>query len=325
MQSSAAPLTPALQAARHARPAATPEVAATAAAAVAMGTVAIVGLGLMGGSVARDLAALGIRVLGHDRDPSALRDAMDAGVVAAPLGDGLAGVERADVVIMATPVDEGPRMLALIARALQAAPDTVATRLVTDVGSTKRSILQAAATHGLESRFVGAHPLAGDHRWGWRASRRELFSGARVYLCPADGVDPEALALAHTLWGALGATPEPCDAAAHDDLLAWSSHLPQLSATALALALHRSGVGRTLLGPGGRDTTRLAGSSPEMWTAIARDNATALTAAVELLERQLGELRSVLATGDATRLRSLFSTAQDWFNGPESACGRDQG
>ncbi|HEX6630879.1 MAG TPA: prephenate dehydrogenase, partial [Gemmatimonadaceae bacterium] len=213
----------------------------------------------------------------------------------------------ADVVILATPVDAAPLVLAELAAARPAA------RLVTDVGSTKRGIVRAAEACGLGARFVGAHPLAGDHRWGWPASRRDLFSGARVYLCPAAGAADDAVALADALWRLLGAEPEPCDAAAHDELLAWSSHLPQLTATALALALRHAGVGRARLGPGGRDTTRLAGSSPALWASIARDNAVALAGALERMERELHDLRAALLADDEARLLSGLSDARAWF------------
>lgn len=295
--------------ARPADPAA-PDVATAygvGAGGAAIGIVAVIGLGLIGGSVARDLAALGIRVLGHDRDAGTVREAVGAGVVHAAMGDGLEGIGEADVVIVATPVDEAPRVLAAVAAAGTRA------RLVTDVGSTKRSIGEAAAAQGMGARFVGAHPLAGDHRCGWRASRRDMFRGARVYLCPAAGCDGDATTLACSLWELLGAVPELRDAADHDALLAWSSHLPQLTATALALALHESGVDRAQLGRGGMDMTRLAGSSPEMWTAITRDNPAAIAAAIETLERQLGELRAALRDGDRTRLLARFQAGREWF------------
>lgn len=279
--------------------------------AASLGTVAVIGLGLIGGSVARDLAALGVRVVGHDRDAATVRAARRAGVIDAALGEALEGVETADVVIVAAPVDEAPRIVAALAgRALAA-------RLVTDVGSTKRGVVAAAEAHGLGARFVGAHPLAGDHRWGWAASRRDLFAGARVYLCPAAGAAAEAVALAGSLWRLLGAAPVSGDAADHDALLAWSSHLPQLAATALALTLREAGVDRAQLGPGGRDTTRLAGSSPALWTAIARDNAPALAAAVAQLEHQLGELRAALLGDDAVRVQARLAAAHAWFAADE--------
>ncbi|HEU4630481.1 MAG TPA: prephenate dehydrogenase [Gemmatimonadaceae bacterium] len=298
-----------------ARPAAPPVAATAGYAAASLGTVAVIGLGLIGGSVARDLAALGVRVLGHDRDADVVRAAHRAGAVDAVLGAALEGVEAADVVLVAAPVDEGPRIVAALAGRCAAA------RLVTDVGSTKRGIVDAAEAHGLGTRFVGAHPLAGDHRWGWPASRRGLFAGARVYLCPAAGVGAEAMALADALWRLLGATPECCDAAGHDELLAWSSHLPQVAATALALTLQQAGVARASLGPGGRDTTRLAGSSPALWAAIARDNAAALATAVEQLERQLGELRAALQGGDAAAVLARFGAAHAWFATEGDATG----
>lgn len=286
------------------------------------GTVAVIGLGLIGGSLARDLVARGVRVLGHDRDAATAREACAAGVLCGGIevaGDAPDGLQAAEVVIVATPVDEAPAVLASLGRAR--AQGRLGARLVTDVGSTKRSTVDAAVAHGLGDLFVGSHPLAGDHRWGWGASRRELFAGARVYLCPAADASADSRELARQLWSGLGAIPEWCDAAAHDEMLAWSSHLPQVAATALALVLHRSGVERARLGPGGRDTTRLAGSSPDLWTAIARDNATSLTAAVELLERQLGELRSALLAGDGSGLRERFADAREWFVTDDEGAG----
>lgn len=282
-------------------------------------TVAVIGLGLIGGSLARDLAARGVRVIGHDRDGAAARAAAAEGVVDTVAGDALAGLEAAEVVIVATPVDEAPAVLAELGVAR--AEGRLRARLVTDVGSTKRSAVGAATAHGLGDLFVGSHPLAGDHRWGWAASRRGLFDGATVYLCPAEDAGVGAMELARALWGEVGGAPECCDAASHDEMLAWSSHLPQVAATALALVLREGGVQRSRLGPGGRDTTRLAGSSPELWTAIARDNAESLTNALELLERQIGELRSSLASSDDAGLRARFADAREWFASADSDGG----
>ncbi len=286
---------------------ATPTVASPPDAGAAICTAVVIGLGLIGGSVARDLAASGVSVLGYDRDRDTVRAAMSAGILAGALEDDLTGAETADVVILATPVDQAPALLAALARR------TTSARLITDVGSTKRSIVDAATTLGLSSRFVGAHPLAGDHRWGWTASRCHLFQGARVYLCPTDDSDAGTIELARSFWQLLGAVPVLLDATRHDALLACSSHLPQLTATALALTLLEHGVKRAQLGSGGFDMTRLAGSSPELWTAITRDNAAELDAALDTLARQLGELRTALRNDDHVRLLKRFQTGWEWF------------
>src|SRR5437588_1582046 len=129
--------------------------------------------------------------------------------------------------------------------------------------------------------------MAGDQRGGWCASRTGLCAEARVYLCRTRHTGEEPVGLTQELWRALGARPQFIDAGKHDTLVAYSSHLMQSVATALALTLDDAGVARTDLGPGGRDSTRLAGGSVEMWTAIARDNADALVPAIRTLEAHL--------------------------------------
>lgn len=272
----------------------------------AIGSAAVLGLGLIGGSVARGLAALGVRVLGQDRDPCTLEAALREGAVHGALGPALEGVEEAEVVVLAVPVDAAPELLAAALPRLRHA------RLVTDVGSTQRSVCAAAERLGLGERFVASHPYAGSERSGWEASSARLFREARVYLSPTRSTGEESLALARELWAALGAEPEEVDAVEHDRLLAWSSHLPQAASTALALALAGAGVEWESLGPGGRSVARLAASSPEMWTAIALDNAEHLGAALDALQERLGELRGALARGDAGGLRRSFEVAQEW-------------
>lgn len=269
-------------------------------------TVAIVGLGLIGGSLARDLSASGSRVLGWDRDPDTLRAALGSGSVHAALGLELEGAEDADVLVVAVPVSAATAVLAA------ALPHLGRVQLITDVGSTKRSIRDAAEALGVGARFVGSHPLAGDHRSGWEASRTGLFREARVFLCLGPSTSGEAARLAGELWSRLGAHPEIVDAAEHDRRLAWSSHLPQSASSALGLTLASAGIARGDLGSGGRDATRLAGSSPELWTDIALDNAAELSLAVDSLGRQLQRLGTALAAGDREQVHRFFAEANRW-------------
>jgi len=268
-------------------------------------TVAILGLGLVGGSLARDLHALGLRVLGHDRDAATLAAAVREGHVDVALTPDLSGIEEADAVVLAVPVAADPALL----RRVAARPGDA---MVTDVGSTKRSVLAAAGAAGLAHRFVGAHPLAGDHRSGWAASRADLFRGATVFLCPAPGSRPEALERADALWRSVGAEPRVTDAADHDRRMAWVSHLPQAAASALALALARSGLHAEALGPGGRDTTRLAASSPELWADILLDNADEAGAALAALEATVATLRLGLERRDREGLAAALGEARRW-------------
>lgn len=272
-------------------------------------TAAVLGLGLIGGSLARDLSARGVRVLGWDRDEDVVRKAMDAGAVHDSLVDDPTRACDGECVFFAVPVLTAVRALR------DFAPHFESARLVTDAGSTKRSIVRAAVELGIGDRFVGSHPLAGDHRSGWEASRAGLFAAAPVYLCPTPSTTDDALRLAIGLWTGVGARPEVVDVDRHDTRLAWTSHLPQTVSTSLALALAQSGIQHDALGPGGRDVTRLAGSSPEVWADILLDNADALAPALAMLAVQFDSVRDAITAGDRARLHHLFSAARGWHGG----------
>ena len=273
----------------------------------ASNSVAVVGLGLIGGSIAKDLAARGVEVEAYDADVASLEDAVRSGVVSCKLDATLAS-SRADAVVIATPVDAAVDVLRALAK------ENSRATLILDVGSTKGRIVAEAAALGLSHRFVGSHPMAGDHRSGWPAARPGLFSGARVYLCAPERTPAELVARADAFWRALGAHPMSIDASSHDRTLAWTSHLPHVVSAALALALGRAGVGRDELGPGGRDITRLAGSSPEMWSAIAVENAAAIDAALAAAEQEVASFRRLLSRADAGELHSKFAAARAWFD-----------
>lgn len=271
--------------------------------------VAIVGLGLIGGSLARALAARDVRVLGYDSMPDSLDAAEGEGIVRQRMGAQLEGIETADVVVIAIPVDATVAAIARTAKKLGNA------RLVMDVASTKQSIVAAAEAAGLGDRFVGAHPLTGSHRSGWRASRATLFDDARIFLCPASTATTDARQLAEAFWRGLRAGVEFLDAATHDEQMAWRSHLPHVLSTALARTLREAGIQRSALGPGGRDMTRLAGGAPSMWTSILEDNDTALITALEAYERQLRVLREALLENDSRMMKEFLVTGCDWFDG----------
>lgn len=264
-------------------------------------SVGVVGLGLIGGSLARDLAARGIRVQATDSDPASVRAALDAGVVHSELDSAL-NVDGIDALVLAVPLNAALHIIDHRADQLRRIP------LVTDVCSTKHSISQVAVRAGLIDRFVGSHPLAGNHRSGWLSSRTDLFRAAPVYVCPAPGTPTPLIHSVCALWDSIGALPETMAPAAHDRLLASTSHLPQVIATALARTLARDAISLERLGPGGRDMTRLAGSSADLWTPIALDNATHLLAAIEGFELELATMREALIRSDADGIRDYFSS-----------------
>jgi prephenate dehydrogenase len=264
---------------------------------------AIVGVGLLGGSVAKAarLGGLARRIVGIGRDPDRLRPALDDGTLDLAVTDLDAGVREADVILLAAPVlaIEG-----LLERVWRAGPDGV---LITDVGSTKRNIVRAAerlaATRPLA--FVGSHPLAGSEQAGYRVARADLFRGATVVVTPTEGTELAALKKTTEFWEALGARVSSLDPETHDRTVAAISHLPHLIACALV-----DGAGRVepaaleLAARGFRDTTRIAAGDPDMWTEIFLANRDALSASVEAFRGALADLERVIAAGRTDALRA---------------------
>ena len=225
--------------------------------------VAVIGLGLIGGSVARRLAR-GHDVTGWDTDPATRELAAAAGLaVAAGVEDGAAG---ADVTVLATP-------LAALATVLTAL-STTDCPVLTDVGSVKAPVLAAARAAGLADRFVGGHPMAGTERAGFAAADPALLDGAAWVLCVEDDTDLTAwLRVAELVTGA-GGHAVPCRAADHDDAQARISGLPHLLALALAVAGAAGGPLAGALAAGSfRDGTRVAGSRPELVAGLCDSNA----------------------------------------------------
>jgi prephenate dehydrogenase len=265
--------------------------------------VTVVGVGLLGGSLALAVRKRGLaaRVVGADRCPEALRQALSAGLIdeAAELPAAVAG---ADLVVFCAPVDQ------IAPLALQAAPHCRPGALLTDVGSTKAGIVRALAGQLPESvTFVGSHPIAGSEKQGPEYAWGDLFEGRVVVLAPEDGAAPAAGRLAD-FWRALGARPVTMSPEEHDRALALTSHLPHLLSSALAGVLPPEW--RALTGSGFRDVTRLALGGPGVWGPIFRANAANVLEALARLEGQLAELRLALARPDGPLDRLLAEARQ---------------
>lgn len=277
--------------------------------------VAIVGLGLMGGSLARALTAsrARVRVRGWSPDDEEREAASAAGVVEEAPARLEEALDGAELVVYAAPL-EATRELIRRGTLPHGA-------IGTDVCSLKAPILQAAAAAGVAERFVGGHPMAGSHRSGWRPSRPDLYRGARVWLVPANASDDERQQAGATgriaaLWRSIGAEPRTIGAAEHDRLMAWASHLPQLGSWALARALREHGVAEDRLGPGGRDATRLAESPVGLWLELLGWNREADLLALDALWRSIEAIREALAGGDEPALERLLEEARSWKRGP---------
>ena len=268
--------------------------------------IGVVGLGLIGGSIAlaaRELwpASLVIGVDNKDVLETAMR--LHAIDVAA---DDLIVLAEADLVILAAPVRQN---LAI----LEELDENVRTpAVITDVGSTKRAIVDAA--RGLPPRFtfIGGHPLGGAAASGLEHARPDLFKGRPWLFTPSGDAGGESMDKLMAFVQALGAVPRIMAAAAHDRLLAFLSHLPQLTASALMQTVGEAvgEEGLSLAGRGLVDTTRLASSSAEIWKDIATTNADELGVALDTLIAVLTDLREELSDGD--RLGEVFLTAARW-------------
>jgi prephenate dehydrogenase len=174
-----------------------------------------------------------------------------------------------------------------------------------------------AARFGIGDRFAGSHPLAGTHDSGFEAARPDRLRGCVVYVCETDSSEgPRAARGVMRFWEeVLEAHPVLIDAAAHDRQLAWTSHLPQAVAYALAKALGDRKLGGVSYGAGARDTTRLAGSSPEMWLDILLQNGAPLMEALSGVESGVAELRRLIAAGDRQGLELYLAAAREFRRG----------
>src|SRR6476469_10532527 len=256
--------------------------------------VAVIGLGLIGGSLALAATARGDQVVATDRDEAACEIGLERGAIARfePTIDG--ALDGADLAFVCGPVAD---LASLTGQALEAAPSGCA---VSDVGSTKGRLV---AQVGANPQFVGGHPVCGSEARGVANARPELFDGATWFLTPVADTDPSAHRRLHTFVSSLGARPVAIEPDAHDRLVALTSHLPHALANVL---VNQAGAGKVdghdpLAAVGGsfRDMTRVAGANPRIWVDIFLDNREALAGTLREHQRALGEVLSALEAGDA--------------------------
>jgi prephenate dehydrogenase len=255
---------------------------------------AIVGLGLIGGSIGLAAAARGDEVFAFDPDPGARAAGLERGA-ATRVEETLEGaVAGADVAVVCGPVVHLP---ALVEQTVAASDDRCA---VTDVGSTKSRLVSAVAT---SPRFVGGHPVCGSEARGVENARADLFQGATWFLTPTAATDPAHHRTVHGFAAGLGARPVAIDPDAHDRLVAITSHLPHAVANVLA---NQAGAGRVdghdplgAVGGSFRDMTRVAGANPRIWVDIFLDNRQALLDGLREHGRRVEELARALEREDA--------------------------
>src|SRR5581483_3180891 len=274
---------------------------------------AVIGLGLIGGSLARALRvgrSAGLVVIGFDTDPKQVRLAVDLGVVDQAPGSAQAAVQGADIIVIAVPVLHTADALKSILPAIGT------TAVVTDVGSTKQSVLEDVAKvcgGKLPPWFVAGHPIAGTEKSGVANAFAELFHGHRVILTPHAGQSADARDRVRKMWEAAGARVVEMEPAQHDRIVAATSHLPHVLAYGFVDMLTRLPEQDQIFrnaGGGFRDFTRIASSSPQMWHDIVRANRATVS---ELLARQISDLSEMLAMIRSERwdeLKARFERAR---------------
>lgn len=278
----------------------------TTAPAGQKSTVAIAGVGLIGGSIAAALRRRrgnSISIIGLGRNAARLEQARDAGLIdeAATRPD---AARDAELVVVCTPVDRIVEDVRSIAEHLRRGA------IITDAGSVKGQICSSLLT-GLPPgvAFVGSHPLAGSEKNGWEHSDPELFEGRVCVVTPDESPRPDAQQRIEEFWRSMGMRIVRMSPEEHDQALATTSHVPHVVAAALASQL--TDDIRNLAATGFRDTTRIAAGDPELWTAILLANADSLAGGIDRIIEQLGAFREAVRSGDAARLRQLLKAAQD--------------
>jgi prephenate dehydrogenase len=281
-----------------------------------LGSLAVIGVGQIGGSVALAARAAGAvtEVVGWGRSAETLERAKALGIIDRAAATRAEVARGAALVVLATPV----RSLGEVARDI--APALEAGAIVFDVGSVKGTAIREVERHLPQGSFVACHPIAGTERMGPDAASPLLFEGKRCVICPSASTREEAVATIEALWAAMGAEPVRMDAALHDRVMGAGSHLPHVAAYTLAgvlTSLDADVVGALLRLPTSslRDTTRVAASSPAMWRDILIDNKAEVVPLVEKLAARLEALRAAIAAGDAERIEALLA---------EGKSGRDR-
>jgi len=271
-----------------------------------IGRTAVLGTGLIGGSVALALREAGGHVVGFDEDPSATQAAVRRGALDEARPSAAEAVRDADLVVLCMPVDRMPAVVEELAAVVP--PESV----VTDVGSAKEAVV-AQGEDAFGGRFLGGHPMAGSERHGIEAADAHLFEGAWWILTPTDNTSSTAYRAVNRMVGAVGANGFALPPHEHDRMVARLSHVPQLAASSLvdvAVAGADRDVLLGLAGPGFRDVTRIAASDPGMWISILKANRRSVLEALDRTGSRLDDVRALIEAGDWDGLGGFLAAAR---------------
>ena len=269
---------------------------------LARSKIAILGLGLMGGSLALGLRGKCAALYGIDSHHATLELALSQNIVDYADSDPANLLPEADLVILSAPV---PAILTLLEKLPALTPNPC---IVMDTGSTKRRIVESMSR--LPERFdpIGGHPICGKENLSLANAERTLYYAAPFLLTPLERTSPRALSAAYQIIEAIGAKATTLDATDHDRILASTSHLPFLLASALALATPKDAA--AFIGPGYKSTSRLAGTSPSMMLGVLQSNRENVLNALSEIQEQLAEIKTALMSNDDSKLESILNEAQ---------------
>ena len=268
--------------------------------------VGIVGLGLMGGSFAWALRRLpeAPRVAAYTRDREEAVRALEERAIDTVAETPDEAASGQDLVLYATP-------FGVTGDLMSAHRDLWGDATVTDVASLKAPLLERARRDEYASRYVGSHPMAGSAESGFEAATGDLFVDEAVWVIQGDATGDRTAAV-ESLWTSIGSRVRTVDADVHDHVMVWASHLPQMLATILARTLKGQGLHSTDLGPGGRDMTRLAESSPELWRDLFEASGEADSGALEAVRGEIEAMTAALIGGSYEDIAEMMHGTRRW-------------
>ncbi len=270
--------------------------------------VAIVGVGLLGGSVGLALKARGLceKVVGLGRSRASIEAGLKAGAIDEAVDEFPEAAAGADLIVVSTPVGSIAGIIAEMESSLEEKC------VITDVGSVKWTIVEAVERmYRAGPRFVGSHPFTGSEKKGVQHASADLFKGATVFVTPTPATDPDVAATVRDMWKRVGGNVVEMTPVDHDRVVAQTSHLPHIVAALLVAGLRTLPEDRAgLVGKGFLDTTRIASSDPEMWADICMNNPKEIREAMATLRSDLEEFDLYLSEGEYEKLFDFFSSAK---------------
>ena len=273
--------------------------------------ITIIGIGLIGGSLAKALRKSGFAgtIVGVDQDESALQTAVKLGVIDRYSNDLVESVAGSDIIVLSVPVRQTEAVLTGLL------PGLTDNSTITDVGSSKAHVVAAAerALGGMIDQFVPGHPIAGREKSGVMAAETELFRDHRVILTPLESTRQTAIDLVTEMWNSVGAQTSCLSVVQHDLVLAATSHLPHVLAYATVDTLADTDYVEEIFefaAGGFRDFSRIASSDPVMWRDICLTNKPAILDVLHHFESQLSKIRQAIETDDSEKITSIFASSK---------------